>query len=202
MEQMNQLVRHEESVISQASNMLTQCFELADRSQQCPSSAFPPLSRMHQFVECNQLLLVACQRRQVYCAQQQRYSAALKLFRSQGRAAAAHSLGISPTAYCRPASLHLRDLRLCLKPDFLNGVGVFASMIIPNIYGFFKSQITDAQLGRGIYSCVGYREGFQFRRIAFFHYRAMSFFVSRFSNQNYQISHRFTSIHLFETAFF
>ncbi|CAH1780239.1 unnamed protein product [Owenia fusiformis] len=96
-QELQQLVNGEQSVIMQTSNALNKC---CGRESSFAGSA--------EQVECNRLLLIACQKRQSYLAEIQKLK--------EGKAT-------KPHPNTSKGSLSISDMRLPLKKDFLSRMG-------------------------------------------------------------------------------
>ncbi|XP_070199990.1 anillin-like isoform X4 [Littorina saxatilis] len=95
--ELQELIQQEQSVIMQTSNALNQC---------CTSSSY--FAGSTEQVECNRILLLSCQRRQVYMMEIQRLRDTKVLDES----------GAGPKG-----SLTISDIRLPLKKEFVTKIG-------------------------------------------------------------------------------
>ncbi|XP_041375110.1 anillin-like isoform X2 [Gigantopelta aegis] len=96
-QELQELVKQEQSVICQTSNALNQC---------CASNSY--FAGSAEQVECNRLLLIACQKRQSYLLEISR----LKDTRN-----------LDPAGPGPKGSLTISDIRLPLKKDFVTKIG-------------------------------------------------------------------------------
>ncbi|KAL8608422.1 hypothetical protein ACOMHN_002655 [Nucella lapillus] len=94
--ELQELIQQEQSVIMQTSNALNQC---------CSTSYFAGSSEQ---VECNRILLIACQKRQAYMMEVQRLR---------------DSKVLDPSGPGPKGSLTISDIRLPLKKEFVTKIG-------------------------------------------------------------------------------
>ncbi|KAK3597580.1 hypothetical protein CHS0354_018176 [Potamilus streckersoni] len=103
-QELQELVNQEQSVIMQTSNALNQCCS--------DSSAFAGSSEQ---VECHRLLLVSCQKRQAYLTEVQR-------LKETGR--------LDPPGHGPKGSFTISDIRLPLKKEFVQKIGTASDNIV------------------------------------------------------------------------
>ncbi|KAL3859739.1 hypothetical protein ACJMK2_009937 [Sinanodonta woodiana] len=103
-QELQELVNQEQSVIMQTSNALNQCCS--------DSSAFAGSSEQ---VECHRLLLVSCQKRQAYLTEVQR-------LKETGR--------LDPPGHGPKGSFTISDIRLPLKKEFVQKIGTTSDNIV------------------------------------------------------------------------
>lgn len=114
------IAAQQDAIIKQASSALARCKQIQQRDAAAKSTGIESYSNVpiHEFVESNRVLLIACQRRQACLA-------AIELLKTKPLREA----GFDESPEARHGSLTVSQLRFGLKTEFLDKCGTFASEV-------------------------------------------------------------------------